>query len=133
MGRPDWRAMLADMSSTEYADWHQFYRTHYFHDVLLDQHFAGLTYTVLSLFFSDPDMHPLDFSLLNRREADEEPEDDVLMQKAAGLAGGVRFDPAGNKVICIASDVEDMTGDGVMLMTISEGIAGGRRYGSTGQ
>ena len=41
-----------------------------------------LTYTVLSLFFSDPDMHPLDFSLLNRREADEEPEDDVLMQKS---------------------------------------------------
>ncbi len=85
MGRPDWRAMLAGMSSTEYADWHRFYSTHYFHDVLLDMHFSGLTYTVLSLFFSDPDMHPLDFSLLNRREADEEPEDDVLMQKAAGL------------------------------------------------
>ena len=78
MGRPDWRAMLAGMSSTEYADWHRFYSTHYFHDVLLDMHFSGLTYTVLSLFFSDPDMHPLDFSLLNRREADEEPEDDVL-------------------------------------------------------
>ncbi|HBA7234781.1 TPA: phage tail assembly protein T, partial [Escherichia coli] len=88
MGRPDWRAMLAGMSSTEYADWHRFYSTHYFHDVLLDMHFSGLTYTVLSLFFSDPDMHPLDFSLLNRREADEEPEDDVLMQKAAGLGGG---------------------------------------------
>ncbi|MCB4525099.1 phage tail assembly protein T, partial [Escherichia coli] len=25
MGRPDWRAMLAGMSSTEYADWHRFY------------------------------------------------------------------------------------------------------------
>ncbi|GBF60029.1 tape measure protein [Trichophyton mentagrophytes] len=97
MGRPDWRAMLAGMSSTEYADWHRFYSTHYFHDVLLDMHFSGLTYTVLSLFFSDPDMHPLDFSLLNRREADEEPEDDVLMQKAAGLAGGVRFGPDGNE------------------------------------
>ncbi|MEH4454590.1 phage tail assembly protein T, partial [Escherichia coli] len=36
MGRPDWRAMLAEMSSTEYADWHRFYSTHYFHDVLLD-------------------------------------------------------------------------------------------------
>ncbi|MDO2728127.1 phage tail assembly protein T, partial [Escherichia coli] len=36
MGRPDWRAMLAGMSSTEYADWHRFYSTHYFHDVLLD-------------------------------------------------------------------------------------------------
>ncbi|PAC17585.1 phage tail assembly protein T [Escherichia coli] len=57
MGRPDWRAMLAGMSSTEYADWHRFYSTHYFHDVLLDMHFSGLTYTVLSLFFSDPDTH----------------------------------------------------------------------------
>ncbi|EEU0389866.1 TPA: phage tail assembly protein T, partial [Escherichia coli] len=24
MGRPDWRAMLAGMTSTEYADWHRF-------------------------------------------------------------------------------------------------------------
>ncbi|CTV46728.1 minor tail protein T [Escherichia coli] len=103
--------------------------THYFHDVLLDMHFSGLTYTVLSLFFSDPDMHPLDFSLLNRREADEEPEDDVLMQKAAGLAGGVRFGPDGNEVIPASPDVADMTEDDVMLMTVSEGIAGGVRYG----
>ncbi|MEY8921357.1 phage tail assembly protein T [Escherichia coli] len=43
-------------------------------------------------------MHPLDFSLLNRREADEEPEDDVLMQKAAGLAGGVRLARTGMKL-----------------------------------
>ncbi|EGO0757767.1 phage tail assembly protein T, partial [Escherichia coli] len=28
MGRPDWRAMLAGMTSTEYADWRHFYRTH---------------------------------------------------------------------------------------------------------
>lgn len=97
-------------------DWHRFYSTHYFHDVLLDMHFSGLTYTVLSLFFSDPEMHPLDFSLLNRREADEEPEDDVLMQKAAGLAGGVRFGPDGNEVIPVSPDVADMTEDDVMLM-----------------
>lgn len=87
---------------------------------------AGIT---VSLFFSDPDMHPLDFSLLNRREADEEPEDDVLMQKAAGLAGGVRFGPDGNEVIPTSPDVADMTEDDVMLMTVSEGIAGGVRYG----
>ncbi|EEZ5492779.1 phage tail assembly protein T, partial [Escherichia coli] len=24
MGRPDWRAMLAGMTSTEYADWRRF-------------------------------------------------------------------------------------------------------------
>ncbi|HIB9847786.1 TPA: phage tail assembly protein T, partial [Escherichia coli] len=113
-----WRAMLAGMSSTEYADWHRFYSTHYFHDVLLDMHFSGLTYTVLSLFFSDPDMHPLDFSLLNRREAED-----------AELAGGVRFDPDGNEVIPVSPDMADMTEDDAMLMTISEGIAGGVRYG----
>ncbi|HBU6575769.1 TPA: phage tail assembly protein T, partial [Citrobacter amalonaticus] len=31
--RPDWRAMLAGMSSTEYSDWRIFYRDNYFHDV----------------------------------------------------------------------------------------------------
>ncbi|EFD1376141.1 phage tail assembly protein T [Escherichia coli] len=56
MGRPDWRAMLAGMTSTEYADWRRFYRTHYFHDTQLDMHFSGLTYAVLSLFFCDPDI-----------------------------------------------------------------------------
>ncbi|MDF3917125.1 phage tail assembly protein T, partial [Escherichia coli] len=83
----------------------------------------------LSLFFSDPDLHPLDFSLLNRREVDDASEDDVLMQKAAGLAGGVRFDPDGNEIIPTPPDVADMTEDDLMLMTVSEGIAGGVRYG----
>ena len=99
MGRPDWRAMLAGMTSTEYADWHRFYRTHYFQDTQLDMHFSGLTYAVLSLFFCDPDMHPSDFSLLVPRHEEEQverpDEDKMLMQKAAGLAGGVRFGGGG--------------------------------------
>ena len=53
----------------------------------------------------------------------------MLMQKAAGLAGGVRFGPAGTEVIPASPDVADMTEDDVMLMTVSEGIAGGVRYG----
>ncbi|WP_442976245.1 phage tail assembly protein T [Salmonella enterica] len=133
MGRPDWRAMLAGMTSTEYADWHRFYRTHYFQDTQLDMHFSGLTYAVLSLFFCDPDMHPSDFSLLVPRHEEEQverpDEDKMLMQKAAGLAGGVRFGPDGNEVIPASPDVADMTEDDVMLMTVSEGIAGGVRYG----
>jgi phage tail assembly protein T len=133
MGRPDWRAMLAGMTSTEYADWRHFYRTHYFHDTQLDMHFSGLTYAVLSLFFCDPDMHPSDFSLLAPRHEEEQTampdEEDMLMQKAAGLAGGVRFGPDGNEVIPTSPDVADMTEDDVMLMTVSEGIAGGVRYG----
>ncbi|EOQ9519576.1 phage tail assembly protein T, partial [Escherichia coli] len=28
MERADWRAMLAGMTSTEYADWRRFYCTH---------------------------------------------------------------------------------------------------------
>ena len=133
MGRPDWRAMLAGMTSTEYADWHRFYRTHYFQDTQLDMHFSGLTYAVLSLFFCDPDMHPSDFSLLVPRHEEEQverpDEDKMLMQKAAGLAGGVRFAPDGNEVIPASPDMAGMTEDDVMLMTVSEGIAGGVRYG----
>ncbi|ELU2306087.1 phage tail protein [Escherichia coli] len=53
----------------------------------------------------------------------------MLMQKAAGLAGGVRFGPDGNEVIPASPDVADMTEDDVMLMTVSEGVAGGVRYG----
>ena len=125
--------MLAGMTSTEYADWHRFYRTHYFQDTQLDMHFSGLTYAVLSLFFCDPDMHPSDFSLLVPRHEEEQverpDEDKMLMQKAAGLAGGVRFDPDGNEVIPASPDVTGMTEDDVMLMTVSEGIAGGVRYG----
>ncbi|EOW7885126.1 phage tail assembly protein T, partial [Shigella sonnei] len=44
-------------------------------------------------------------------------------------AGGVRFGPDGNEVIPASPDVADMTEDDVMLMTVSEGIAGGVRYG----
>ncbi|HAX8869366.1 TPA: phage tail assembly protein T, partial [Escherichia coli] len=41
----------------------------------------------------------------------------------------VRFGPDGNEVIPTSTDVADMTEDDVMLMTVSEGIAGGVRYG----
>ena len=84
MGRPDWRAMLAGMTSTEYADWHRFYRTHYFQDTQLDMHFSGLTYAVLSLFFCDPDMHPSDFSLLVPRHEEEQverPDEDKMLSR----------------------------------------------------
>ncbi|EFA0535189.1 TPA: phage tail assembly protein T [Escherichia coli] len=129
MGRPDWRAMLAGMTSTEYADWRHFYRTHYFLYTQLDMHFSGLTYAVLSLFFCDPDMHPSDFSLLapRREEAQTEMPDEekMLMQKAAGLAGGVRFGGDGGREILSSADVSE---DDVALMMASAGIPGGVRY-----
>ncbi|EFG5111161.1 phage tail assembly protein T, partial [Escherichia coli] len=123
---------LAGMTSTEYADWRRFYRTHYFHDTQLDMHFSGLTYAVLSLFFCDPDMHPSDFSLLvpRREEAQTErpDEEDMLMQKAAGLAGGVRFGEEGGGDISPSADVVDVSEDDVALMMASAGISGGVRY-----
>lgn len=127
MSRPDWRAMLAGMSSTEYADWRHFYRTHFFQDTQLDMHFAGMTYAVLSLFFADPEMHPSDFSLLREPEKGEKEDDDALMQKATGLAGGVRYGPDG---VVVEYDrlTPSVPEDDAMLMTVSEGIAGGVRY-----
>ena len=87
--------MLAGMTSTEYADWHRFYRTHYFQDTQLDMHFSGLTYAVLSLFFLRSGYASSDFSLLVPRHEEEQverpDEDKMLMQKAAGFAGGVRL------------------------------------------
>ncbi len=88
MGRPDWRAMLAGMSSTEYADWHRFYSTHYFHDVLLDMHFSGLTYTVLSLFFSDPDIRQ---ETLNECTRAEQSASVVLWEIDLTEVGGERY------------------------------------------
>ncbi|HAZ3906516.1 TPA: phage tail assembly protein T [Escherichia coli] len=132
MGRPDWRAMLAGMTSTEYADWRRFYRTHYFQDAQLDMHFSGLTYAVLSLFFCDPEMHPSDFSLFvpwREEEQTEMPDEvEILMQKAAGLAGGVRFGGEGEGDISPSADAVDVSEDDVALMMASAGISGGVRY-----
>ncbi|MBJ2087869.1 phage tail assembly protein T, partial [Escherichia coli] len=84
-------------------------------------------------FFCDPDMHPSDFSLLvpRREEAQTErpDEDDMLMRKAAGLSGGVRFGADGKEIVTVSDDMRSRTEDEAMLMMVSEGIAGGVRYG----
>ncbi|WP_407230723.1 phage tail assembly protein T [Escherichia coli] len=94
--------------------------------------FSGLTYAVLSLFFCDPDMHPSDFSLLVPRHEEEQverpDEDKMLMQKAAGLAGGVRFGGDGGRDILSSADVADVMVDDAALMMASAGIPGGVRY-----
>ncbi|EEY0630433.1 phage tail protein [Escherichia coli] len=51
-------------------------------------------------------------------------EDKMLMQKAAGLAGGVRFGGDGGLDILSSADVVD---DAVLMM-VSAGISGGVRY-----
>ncbi|EBH6782471.1 TPA_asm: phage tail assembly protein T [Salmonella enterica subsp. enterica serovar Java] len=98
--RPDWRAMLAGMSSTEYGDWKIFYRDNFFHDAQLDAHFSGLLYTISTLFFADPELTPDSFSILATKQEpvdNSEPDDDMLMAKAAGISGGVRYVPDGSR------------------------------------
>ncbi|WP_058911142.1 phage tail assembly protein T [Entomohabitans teleogrylli] len=99
-GRPDWRAMLAGMSSTELGDWAVFYQQHYFHDAQLDAHFSGLTYAVFALFSRDSQLSPGTFSLFNPTETvteQEDPDDDMLMAKAEGISGGIRYDPVNGR------------------------------------
>ncbi|ENK7103223.1 phage tail assembly protein T [Enterobacter kobei] len=96
-GRPDWRAMLAGMTSSELGDWHQFYREHYFQDAQLDAHFSELLYSISTLFFRDPELTPAHFSLLSPSDSvisDDEPDDDTLMTAAEGITGGIRYGPA---------------------------------------
>lgn len=77
-------------------------------------------------------MHPSDFSLLapgrEEEQAERPDEDDVLMLKAAGVAGGVRFGEDGGGDISPSADVVDVSEDNVALMMASAGISGGVRY-----
>ncbi len=77
-------------------------------------------------------MHPSDFSLLVPRHEEEQverpDEDKMLMQKAAGLAGGVRFGGDGGGDILSSADVADVMVDDAALMMASAGIPGGVRY-----
>ncbi|HEB0785120.1 TPA: phage tail assembly protein T [Salmonella enterica] len=124
MGKPNWRAMLAGMSSSDYADWKHFYGEHFFRETQMDAHFSMLTYAVLGLFFADENMSPSDFSLLHPVNKDEEGSEDQLMDKAEGLYGGVRFG-AGATCEEVTTDAED---DSDALMAVSKKITGGVRY-----
>ncbi|WP_340543232.1 phage tail assembly protein T [Escherichia coli] len=89
-------------------------------------HFSGLTYAVLSLFFAIRICIPLISVCLppRREEAQTEMPDEekMLMQKAAGLAGGVRFGGDGGREILSSADVADVARDDVALMMASAGI-----------
>lgn len=91
--------MLAGMSSTEYADWRTFYQDNLFNDAQLDAHFSSLLYTVITAFDPQTTSTPASFSLLSSSAediTDDEPGDDVLMAKAEGISGGVRYGPDGS-------------------------------------
>lgn len=89
--RPDWRAMLAGMSSSELSEWGRFYSQQYFDSDLFDSHFSRLSHLVVSMLCADTELTPRHFSLLNPPEVvPEEMDDETMMLVAEGL-GGVRY------------------------------------------
>ncbi len=94
--RIDWRNMLADLSSTEYSEWGEFYHHHFFEDALLDAHFAALNLNIVSLAIGENTLNPGHFSLIDPIEVAEavETDDDQLMALAESLHGGMRYGPA---------------------------------------
>ncbi len=92
--RPDWRRMLAGMTSTELGEWWAFYKDHFFHDSLIDAHFSNLSHLAVSLMCSKHDLTPASFSLLHPPILGSEPSDEQLMSLAESVSGGVRYVPA---------------------------------------
>ncbi len=92
--RPDWRQMLAGMSSSELAEWGRFYREQYFENDLQDAHFSRLSHLIISIMCKDTDLTPGSFSLLNPPELVTEQDGDTMMSVAESL-GGVRYGPVG--------------------------------------
>lgn len=93
-GKPNWRAMLSAMSSSELAEWGVFYREQYFSCDLIDNHFARLNHLVIDMMCKDHGMTPADFSLLNPEKTTPEQDDETLMHLAEGIPGGTRYGPA---------------------------------------
>lgn len=91
--RPDWRAMLAGMSSSELSEWGRFYHEQYFEGNLLDTHFAKLSHLIISMMGGDENLTPRHFSLLNPVESEPEMSSETMMSLAESLPGGVRYGP----------------------------------------
>ncbi|MBO8132456.1 phage tail assembly protein T [Dickeya fangzhongdai] len=94
--RPDWRAMLSEMSATEYQQWLAFFDENPFYDRLIDAEFASLRYSIAVMMWGHSELTVQDFSLLNTPEKeDDETTDDELMLLGEGIYGGMRYGPAG--------------------------------------
>lgn len=94
--RPDWRAMLAGLTSSELNEWGDYFDDHFYSDVQLDAHFSSLCHLLLSIAYPKHNKKLSDFSLLNVIKSDDVPDemnDEQIMQSAEGIAGGLRFEP----------------------------------------
>lgn len=92
-GRPDWRRMLADMSSSALSEWSEFYRDEYFRCDLIDTHFSRLSHLIMGMMYKDHGLSPADFSLLTPAPPTPDPDSETLMSLAEGISGGKRYGP----------------------------------------
>lgn len=98
-GRPDWRAMLSGLSSTELKEWADYFSETFFTHSQIDAHFASLEHLIVSMRLPKHNKSIADFSLLSMAEKsamavnDEGMSDDQIMMAAEGLSGGLRFGP----------------------------------------
>ena len=85
-------------SSTEYADWLERSTWTIFNDVQLDAHFPRRLYRHYRAGPQNYINLPASSLLSPSAEdiADDEPSDAVLMAKAEGISGGVRYSPDGS-------------------------------------
>ncbi|EHK2665091.1 phage tail assembly protein T [Salmonella enterica] len=90
--RPDWRRMLSEMSSTELGEWAAFFQENSFSNDLLDAEFATLKSMVFALV-TGKKMDAADFSLLALPVTAQSRTEQELLDVAAGIPGGVRFEP----------------------------------------
>lgn len=94
--RPDWRAMLSQMSSTELREWELFYKDEFFSPDLIDAHFSNLSYHITGLACNDHEQTPADYSLLVPRNIPAkniETSDETMMDVAESIPGGTRYGP----------------------------------------
>lgn len=90
--RPDWRAMLSELSSSELSDWVLFFRENYFFYSQIDAHFSRLSHLVLSMMGKNS-MTSADFSLYNPSRNDTTVPEEELASLAGTLPGGVSYVP----------------------------------------
>lgn len=91
--RPDWRQMLAGMTSSELSEWGSFYRRQFFENDLQDVHFSRLSHLIISLMCKGTELTPASFSLLNPPAVVKEQDGDTMMSVAESVSGGVRYGP----------------------------------------
>jgi len=91
--RPDWRRMLSEMTSSEFADWLRYFAAVPFSHRLLDAEFAALSSTMVALATGECGLTAEDFSLLSGSGTGDLMTDDMLMAVAESM-GGERHVPA---------------------------------------